>query len=174
MGGGRAPAQLKNWLMAFCASCSRLRSKVCKLQCLVPFVQHAEHAGARSWHSSRSLCVPCRCINVLLELIQTKVNYVVQESIIVIKDIFRCGRVLSGCACACVCVCPPCPLGVARVWAAHSNIQCSEHAGARSTSNLDFLPVCPPPGATPTGTRASSARCATRWRAWTSRRPRPP
>ena len=31
-----------------------------------------------------------RCINVLLELIQTKVNYVVQESIIVIKDIFRC------------------------------------------------------------------------------------
>jgi len=30
-----------------------------------------------------------RCIGVLLELIQTKVNYVVQESVIVIKDIFR-------------------------------------------------------------------------------------
>ena len=30
-----------------------------------------------------------RCINVLLDLIKTKVNYVVQESIIVIKDIFR-------------------------------------------------------------------------------------
>eukprot|EP01116_Phalansterium_solitarium_P013980 TRINITY_DN3145_c0_g2_i1.p1 TRINITY_DN3145_c0_g2~~TRINITY_DN3145_c0_g2_i1.p1 ORF type:complete len:907 (-),score=445.47 TRINITY_DN3145_c0_g2_i1:185-2905(-) len=30
-----------------------------------------------------------RCIEVLLELIQTKVNYVVQEAIIVIKDIFR-------------------------------------------------------------------------------------
>lgn len=30
-----------------------------------------------------------RCINVLLELIQTKVNYVVQEGVIVIKDIFR-------------------------------------------------------------------------------------
>jgi len=30
-----------------------------------------------------------RCIQVLLELIQTKVNYVVQETIIVIKDIFR-------------------------------------------------------------------------------------
>lgn len=30
-----------------------------------------------------------RCINVLLELIQTKLNYVVQEAIIVIKDIFR-------------------------------------------------------------------------------------
>ena len=30
-----------------------------------------------------------RCINVLLELIKTKVNYVVQEAIIVIKDIFR-------------------------------------------------------------------------------------
>ncbi len=30
-----------------------------------------------------------RCISVLLELIQTKVNYVVQEGIVVIKDIFR-------------------------------------------------------------------------------------
>ncbi|MEW5304817.1 MAG: hypothetical protein WDW36_007401 [Sanguina aurantia] len=30
-----------------------------------------------------------RCINVLLELIQSKVNYVVQEAVIVIKDIFR-------------------------------------------------------------------------------------
>eukprot|EP00300_Choanocystis_sp_HF-7_P036445 c52291_g1_i1.p1 GENE.c52291_g1_i1~~c52291_g1_i1.p1 ORF type:complete len:906 (+),score=209.44 c52291_g1_i1:57-2774(+) len=30
-----------------------------------------------------------RCVKVLLDLIQTKVNYVVQEAIIVIKDIFR-------------------------------------------------------------------------------------
>src|SRR2546421_7090604 len=30
-----------------------------------------------------------RCITALLELIQTKVNYVVQEAIVVIKDIFR-------------------------------------------------------------------------------------
>lgn len=30
-----------------------------------------------------------KCINVLLELIQTKVNFVVQEAIVVIKDIFR-------------------------------------------------------------------------------------
>lgn len=30
-----------------------------------------------------------RCIDVLLELIQTKINYVVQEAIIVIRDIFR-------------------------------------------------------------------------------------
>ena len=30
-----------------------------------------------------------RCINVLLELIKQKVNYVVQEAIVVIKDIFR-------------------------------------------------------------------------------------
>ncbi|KAF9398827.1 beta-adaptin [Mortierella sp. AD011] len=30
-----------------------------------------------------------RCINVLLDLINTKINYVVQEAIIVIKDIFR-------------------------------------------------------------------------------------
>ncbi len=30
-----------------------------------------------------------RCINVLLQLIETKVNYVLQEAVIVIKDIFR-------------------------------------------------------------------------------------
>ncbi|ORY82451.1 putative AP-1 adaptor complex subunit beta [Protomyces lactucae-debilis] len=30
-----------------------------------------------------------RCLNVLLELINTRVNYVVQESVVVIKDIFR-------------------------------------------------------------------------------------
>lgn len=30
-----------------------------------------------------------RCVDVLLDLIQTKVNYVVQEAIVVIKDIFR-------------------------------------------------------------------------------------
>lgn len=30
-----------------------------------------------------------RCIKVLLQLIQTKVNYVVQEAVVVIKDIFR-------------------------------------------------------------------------------------
>jgi vesicle coat complex subunit len=30
-----------------------------------------------------------RCVTTLLELIQTKVNYVVQEAIVVIKDIFR-------------------------------------------------------------------------------------
>jgi AP-2 complex subunit beta-1 len=30
-----------------------------------------------------------KCIKVLLDLVQTKVNYVVQEAIVVIKDIFR-------------------------------------------------------------------------------------
>ncbi|CAF1427383.1 unnamed protein product [Rotaria sordida] len=30
-----------------------------------------------------------RCVNTLIDLIQTKVNYVVQEAIVVIKDIFR-------------------------------------------------------------------------------------
>lgn len=30
-----------------------------------------------------------RCVNVLLDLIQTRVNYVVQEAVVVIKDIFR-------------------------------------------------------------------------------------
>lgn len=36
-----------------------------------------------------------RCISVLLDLIQTKVNYVVQEAIVVIKDIFRYGLPLQ-------------------------------------------------------------------------------
>lgn len=30
-----------------------------------------------------------RCVTTLLDLIQTKVNYVVQEAVVVIKDIFR-------------------------------------------------------------------------------------
>ena len=30
-----------------------------------------------------------KCVSTLLELIQTKVNYVVQETVVVIKDIFR-------------------------------------------------------------------------------------
>ena len=30
-----------------------------------------------------------RCVTILLSLIETKVNYVVQEGIVVIKDIFR-------------------------------------------------------------------------------------
>ena len=30
-----------------------------------------------------------RCVSTLLELIQTKLSYVMQEAIIVIKDIFR-------------------------------------------------------------------------------------
>jgi len=30
-----------------------------------------------------------RCVSTLVELIQTKVTYVVQEAVIVIKDIFR-------------------------------------------------------------------------------------
>lgn len=36
-----------------------------------------------------SLTLSHSCINVLLELIATKVNYVVQEAVVVIKDIFR-------------------------------------------------------------------------------------
>ena len=37
-----------------------------------------------------------RCVSTLLDLIQTKVNYVVQEAIVVIKDIFRCVDTISG------------------------------------------------------------------------------
>lgn len=45
----------------------------------------------RSWVSSVCVCQQSaeRCVSTLLDLIQTKVNYVVQEAIVVIKDIFR-------------------------------------------------------------------------------------
>ena len=55
-------------------------------------MQHSPAAAAsnRTHLNATAMPLPPRsCINVLLELIQTKVNYVVQESIIVIKDIFR-------------------------------------------------------------------------------------
>ncbi|GMH33859.1 hypothetical protein BSKO_01693 [Bryopsis sp. KO-2023] len=53
----------------------------------VDFVRKAVRAIGRAAISLERAAE--RCINVLLELIQTKVNYVVQEGIIVIKDIFR-------------------------------------------------------------------------------------
>ncbi|KAK9833824.1 hypothetical protein WJX74_006957 [Apatococcus lobatus] len=53
----------------------------------VDFVRRAVRAIGRCAVSIEKAAE--RCINVLLELIQTKVNYVVQEAIIVIKDIFR-------------------------------------------------------------------------------------
>ena len=42
-----------------------------------------------------------RCVGTLVELIQTKVTYVVQEAVIVIKVLSS----VCACACACVCVC---------------------------------------------------------------------
>ena len=53
----------------------------------VDFVRRAVRAIGRC-AISLERCAE-RCINVLVELIQTKVNYVVQEAIVVIKDIFR-------------------------------------------------------------------------------------
>ncbi|KAB1264760.1 AP-2 complex subunit beta [Camelus dromedarius] len=58
----------------------------------VDFVRKAVRAIGRS--SDFSLCSSLqqsaeRCVSTLLDLIQTKVNYVVQEAIVVIRDIFR-------------------------------------------------------------------------------------
>ena len=53
----------------------------------VDFVRKAVRAIGRCAVSIESSSQ--KCINVLLELIETRVNYVVQEAIIVIKDIFR-------------------------------------------------------------------------------------
>uniref|UniRef100_M4B2Y6 Beta-adaptin appendage C-terminal subdomain domain-containing protein n=1 Tax=Hyaloperonospora arabidopsidis (strain Emoy2) TaxID=559515 RepID=M4B2Y6_HYAAE len=53
----------------------------------VDFVRRAVHAIGRCAVKLKRAAE--KCINVLLELIQTKVNYIVQEAIIVIKDIFR-------------------------------------------------------------------------------------
>eukprot|EP00887_Chlorella_sp_A99_P005532 scaffold1.g5532.t1 len=60
----------------------------------VDFVRRAVRAIGRCAVSIEKAAE--RCINVLLELIQTKVNYVVQEAIIVIKDIFRWGAGARG------------------------------------------------------------------------------
>jgi vesicle coat complex subunit len=54
----------------------------------VEFVRRAVRAIGRCAISIEKAAE--RCINVLLELIHTRVNYVVQEAVVVIKDIFRC------------------------------------------------------------------------------------
>jgi len=87
-----------------------------------------------------------RCINVLLDLIQTKVNYVVQEAIVVIKDIFRkypnrCVRSLA----------LPSP-------------SLSPGRGHAPDLSHRSLPMA--------GTKVSSRRCARTWRTWTSPRRR--
>lgn len=51
------------------------------------FVRLAVRAIGQTAIKIESACE--RCVNTLLELINTKVNYVVQESIVVIRDIFR-------------------------------------------------------------------------------------
>ncbi|KAF8468989.1 adaptin N terminal region-domain-containing protein [Kalaharituber pfeilii] len=51
------------------------------------FVRRAVKAIGQCAIKIESACE--KCVNVLLELINTKVNYVVQEAIVVIKDIFR-------------------------------------------------------------------------------------
>ena len=53
----------------------------------VDFVRKAVRAIGRCAISIEAAAE--RCIGILLELIGTKVNYVVQEAIVVIKDIFR-------------------------------------------------------------------------------------
>lgn len=53
----------------------------------VDFVRRSVRAIGRCAISIESAAE--RCVNVLLELIETRVSYVVQESVVVIKDIFR-------------------------------------------------------------------------------------
>lgn len=53
----------------------------------VDFVRRAVRAIGRCAISIESAAE--RCVNVLIELIETRVSYVVQEAVIVIKDIFR-------------------------------------------------------------------------------------
>ena len=73
-------------------SCSKTlrcssRLPLCLNQVDVDFVRRSVRAIGRAAIKLERAAE--RCINVLLELIHTKVNYVVQEAIIVIKDIFR-------------------------------------------------------------------------------------
>jgi len=53
----------------------------------VDFVRRSIHAIGRIAIKMESAAE--RCVNVLMELIQSKISHVVQESVIVIKDIFR-------------------------------------------------------------------------------------
>ena len=53
----------------------------------VDFVRRSVRAIGRCAVSIESAAE--RCVNVLMELIQTRVSYVVQEAVVVIKDIFR-------------------------------------------------------------------------------------
>ena len=83
------PAQLSDIGMT-CSNCMSqvlLEFKEYATEVDVDFVRRSVRAIGRCAISLERAAE--RCINVLLELIQTKVNYVVQEAIIVIKDIFR-------------------------------------------------------------------------------------
>ena len=78
--------------------CDSVINNFCLMQVLLEFKEYATEVDVDFVRRSVRAIGRCaisleraaeRCINVLLELIQTKVNYVVQEAIIVIKDIFR-------------------------------------------------------------------------------------
>ena len=128
-----------------------------------------------------------RCINVLLDLIKQKVNYVVQEAVVVITDIFR--RYPNRCClpgvlqidsqqelCLSFGVLLPC----LQAW--HHNRQCDACTGAvclpdtriaRSSPYTELALLCCLGGvacmgakvacAELAGTRQSSPRCATAW-----------
>ena len=63
-----------------------------------------------------------RCINVLLDLIKQKVNYVVQEAVVVITDIFR--RYPNRC----------CPGGIALQVGCSVSSNASVHSSRRTSS----------------------------------------
>lgn len=66
---------------------SFLSPRVCVCRVDVEYVRRAVRTIGRCAIKLESAAE--KCIKVLLALIQTKVNYVVQEAVVVIKDIFR-------------------------------------------------------------------------------------
>ena len=105
-----------------------------------------------------------RCIKVLLQLIKTEVDYVVQEAVVVIKNIFRkypnrCVALLLGCAVSVV----------LDVDSSFLRVAVRRDVVARTQYMTGWL--CTRVAAS-AATSPSSASCATRWTLWTSPRPR--
>ena len=118
--------------------CAAARVRACPQPSAQTITLSAHLVERANSHTERPPCPPPsrprRCINVLLELISTRVNYVVQEAMVVIKDIFRCAGAFH----------------VAR------------RAGPPNRAHTS-LPRRPA-GATPTATRACWACCVKTWR----------
>lgn len=96
-----------------------------------------------------------RCVSTLLDLIQTKVNYVVQEAIVVIRDIFR--KYPNKCVFS--------SGGRGSCWA-----EIEPRATIRATVGRRSLMLC----VRSSGMKASLRRCVRIWTLWTSLTHEPP